>query len=64
MDPTTDTNKQVYPAILTVDRHQVEECPRGPMLTHWGDALGQQAQDRLKGSEKKRGWSVHSENVS
>jgi hypothetical protein len=25
------------------------------MLTDWGDALGQQAQDRLKGSEKKKG---------
>lgn len=33
---------------LTVDRHQVEERPGGPMLANRTDALGQETQDGLK----------------
>lgn len=42
---------------LTVDGHQVVEGPGGPVLADWGDALGQQAQDGLKGPAGPHGQS-------
>lgn len=39
---------------LTVDRHEVVQGPGGPVLADWRDALGQEAEDRLKGPAGER----------
>lgn len=39
---------------LTVDRHEVVQGPGGPVLADWRDALGKEAEDRLKGPAGER----------
>lgn len=44
--------------VLTVNRHQVVESPRGPVLTDRRDALRQQPQDGLKRPERSKSDSA------
>lgn len=46
-----EQESRATPSPLTVNGHQVEERPRGPVLADGGDALWQQAQDGLERPE-------------